>query len=61
MILVSVRRRIIKIDLTSPEYISEELPLQNISLAIGLDYDYTSDTVYWTDITVSVFWAVSQQ
>ena len=61
MILVSVRRRIIKIDLTSPEYISEELPLQNILLAIGLDYDYTNDTVYWTDVTVSVFWAVSQQ
>ena len=61
MILVSTRRSIARVDLTSPEYISEELPLQNLSSAVGLDYDYANDAVYWTGVTVSALWTVGHQ
>ena len=47
------------IDLTSPERLVRELPIQSMLSAVGLDYDHTNDTVYWTDTQVSVVWPTS--
>ena len=48
--LISQRKKIVKMDLSNPDAELEELPLIGISNVIAMDLDYSTDCVFWADI-----------
>ena len=48
--LISQRKKIVKLDLSDPDAKLEELPLIGISNVIAMDLDYETDCVFWADI-----------
>lgn len=48
--LVAQRKRIVKLDLATPNSTLEELPLIGVNNVIAMDFDYDTDCVFWADI-----------
>jgi len=48
--LVAQRKKIIKLDLATPNSTMETLPLIGINNVIAMDFDYDTDCVFWADI-----------
>jgi len=48
--LVAQRQKIVKLDLTKPNSTVKTLPLLNVKNVIAMDFDYSTDCVFWADI-----------
>lgn len=51
MILLSLKTKIIQVDIETASYI--RIPIDSLQQPAALDYDPTEDRIYWTDLTTT--------